>query len=80
MRFEGDAIINTCSVGVLKKDYIKHNPPLPGWKKQALDEIEMGNYVKIFCRFKAKFWGEHEYVFIADKQKGKYPQWMPEKK
>jgi hypothetical protein len=40
----------------------------------------MGNYVKIFCMFKAKFWGNHEYIYIADKKKGKYPQWMTEEK
>jgi len=80
VRFEGDAIICTASVGVLKAGYMKFNPPLPPWKMQALDKIEMGNYVKIFCMFKAKFWGNHEYIYIADHQRGKYPQWMPEAK
>jgi hypothetical protein len=36
VRFEGDAIICTTSVGVLKQDLIQFSPPLPSWKKAAL--------------------------------------------
>lgn len=56
VRFEGDAIICTASVGVLKANLMQFNPPLPKWKTDAIDQIEMGNYVKIFCKFDKPWW------------------------
>ena len=53
------------------------NPPLPGWKKQAIEEMKMANYVKIFCKFSRPWWGPHEYIFFAHDEKGKYAMWMP---
>jgi monoamine oxidase len=75
--FEGDAIVCTASVGVLRAGLMQFSPPLPQWKADALSEVEMGNYVKIFCVFGTKFWDDSEYIFIANNRKGTYPMWMP---
>ena len=77
MRFEGDTIVCTTSVGVLQSGAMTFNPPLPGWKMQAINQVRMANYVKVFAQFSSKWWGHNEYIFMADEQKGKYPMWMP---
>jgi polyamine oxidase len=77
LTFEGDAVVCTASVGVLRANLIQFSPQLPDWKVQALNEIEMGNYVKIYCVFPRKFWDNSEYIFIANERKGTYPMWMP---
>ena len=67
LTFEGDTIVCTASVGAIKEGgCLNFNPPLPSWKRQAFDEIEMGNYVKIFMHFNVKWWKHHEYIFFAD--------------
>lgn len=35
--FEGDHLILTASIGVLKSDLIKFKPQLPAWKKEAIN-------------------------------------------
>ena len=77
MRFEGDAIVCTPSIGVLQSGALEFNPPLPSWKTQAINELRMGNYVKVFVQFSERWWGNHEYIFCASDQKGQYPMWMP---
>ena len=37
----------------------------------------MANYVKIFMIFDTRWWGKHEYIFIANQRRGTYPQWKP---
>jgi monoamine oxidase len=45
--FEGSHALVTVSVGVLKKNKISFNPPLPEAKRQAIDLIQMGNMQKV---------------------------------
>lgn len=71
--FEGDAIVCTASIGVLRSNNLNFNPPLPKWKVDAINEVEMGNYVKIFCTFKERFWGFSEYIFLSSCNKGYFP-------
>ena len=75
--FNGDMIVCTTSIGVLKAGLIEFNPPLPQWKVDAYNQIEMANYVKIFMIFDTKWWSGHEYIFIANQRKGTYPMWEP---
>ena len=67
----------TASIGVLRSGNIQFDPPLPKWKVDAINQVEMGNYVKIYCTFQTRWWDNHEYIFIASNNKGEYPQWMP---
>ena len=75
--FRGDFVVCTTSVGVLKRGLLNFNPPLPNWKLEGLNQIEMANYVKIFAKFKKPWWDRkaHEYIYIASDRKGTYPQW-----
>jgi len=75
--FNGDMVVCTTSVGVLKNSLIEFNPPLPPWKVDAFNQVEMANYVKIYMIFDKKWWGDREYIFIANERKGTYPQWKP---
>lgn len=49
--FNGDIIVCTTSVGVIKAGLMEFNPPLPQWKQDAFGDIEMANYIKIFLIF-----------------------------
>lgn len=77
LTFEGDCIVCTASIGVLQSGNLNFSPPLPKWKVDAVNQVAMGNYVKIFCEFEERFWGNEEYIFIANNRKGTYPMWMP---
>jgi polyamine oxidase len=62
---------------VLKAGLIEFNPPLPQWKVDSYNQIEMANYVKIFCIFNTRWWDSSEYIFVANQRKGTYPMWKP---
>lgn len=65
--FNGDMVVCTTSVGVLKAGLIEFNPPLPPWKVDAFNQTSMANYVKIFMVFDYKWWtDDSEYIFIAN--------------
>ncbi|KAH0833997.1 hypothetical protein J3R83DRAFT_11233 [Lanmaoa asiatica] len=51
-------------------------PPLPGWKTEAINSIEMATYTKIFLQFNETFWFPTEMGLYAGKQRGKYPVWQ----
>ena len=44
-------VISTVSLGVLQNGNIRFSPELPPWKVQALQQIKMAAFVKIFCKF-----------------------------
>lgn len=65
--FNGDLVVCTTSVGVVKAGLMEFNPPLPQWKLDAFNQIEMANWIKIFLIFDTKWWSdENEYIFIAN--------------
>lgn len=51
LNLEADYIISTVSLGVLQRQRINFEPALPDWKKAAIDDQEMGVYMKLFCNF-----------------------------
>ena len=52
--FIADAIVCTVSLGVLKKSKtLTFVPPLPKWKLDALDEIDMFTFSKVFVEFES---------------------------
>ena len=55
---EGDAVLVTIPLGVLKARSIKFQPPLPPWKKEAIDRLGFGPIEKIVLFFKQRFWPE----------------------
>lgn len=51
---EGDAVVISVPVGVLKAGGIAFEPPLPDWKQQAMSVIGMGKLDKVRCCAAAK--------------------------
>jgi monoamine oxidase len=45
--FQASAALLTVSVGVLQKGSIQFQPELPGWKREAISHLHMGNLQKI---------------------------------
>ncbi|KAF5672679.1 n1-acetylpolyamine oxidase [Fusarium denticulatum] len=72
---EADHAICTFSVGVLQNDAVDFKPMLPGWKRETIQQIQMGTYTKIPMQFNETFWPEDtQYSLYADpEQLGYYP-------
>lgn len=66
----------TFSLGVLQHDDVVFNPPLPSWKKEAIQSMTMTTYTKIFLQFPSKFWFDNEMGISADRIRGRYPVWQ----
>lgn len=72
---EAQFAICTFSVGVLQNEAVAFDPPLPRWKREAVDQFQMGTYTKIFMQFEEAFWDPDTQFFLyADsKSRGYYP-------
>ncbi|KAI1143641.1 putative flavin-containing polyamine oxidase [Hypoxylon sp. FL0543] len=75
---EAQHAIATFSVGVLQNDVVKFDPPLPRWKREAIEQFQMGTYTKIFLQFNETFWDQDTQFFLyADNTtRGYYPVWQ----
>lgn len=72
---EAEHAICTFSVGVLQNDVVEFKPKLPRWKREAIEQFQMGTYTKIFMQFNETFWPEDtEYFLYSDpEERGYYP-------
>jgi monoamine oxidase len=61
--FEGDAVIVTLPLGVLKTNGVDFWPPLPRAKREAISRLGMGNLTKVVARFERPFWPRDQYTF-----------------
>lgn len=72
--------ICTFSLGVLQNDVVDFEPPLPSWKQDGIEGMQMGTYTKIFLQFPSdqQFWDENTQFFLyADPiERGWYPVWQ----
>jgi len=74
-----DYAITTFSIGVLQSPAITFSPPLPDWKRTAIETFQMGTYSKIFFQFPPNkvFWDKSKELFLyASPQRGYYPIWQ----
>ena len=55
---EADAVLITVPLGVLKAKTISFDPPLPPWKRQAIERLGFGPIEKIVLLFDKRFWDE----------------------
>jgi monoamine oxidase len=55
-QFEADKVLITASINVLQQELISFQPELPNAKKQAFDQIYMGDGIKVFIQFKERFY------------------------
>ncbi|KAL9948668.1 hypothetical protein D7B24_000626 [Verticillium nonalfalfae] len=72
---EAEYAICTFSVGVLQNDVVEFKPRLPVWKREAIEQFQMGTYTKIFMQFNESFWPEDaQFLLYADEdERGWYP-------
>jgi len=61
--YEGDAVLVTVPLGVLKENVIMFNPPLPDWKQAAIDRLGFGNLNKVVLCFDKVFWDQNHTLF-----------------
>ncbi|KAI1326643.1 amine oxidase [Xylariaceae sp. FL0255] len=75
---EAEHAITTFSMGVLQNDVVEFKPALPRWKREAIEQFQMGTYTKIFFQFNETFWPEDtQYFLYADSDtRGYYPVWQ----
>ncbi|KAI1393355.1 putative flavin-containing polyamine oxidase [Hypoxylon trugodes] len=75
---EAQHAISTFSVGVLQNDVVEFDPPLPRWKREAIEQFGMATYTKIFFQFNETFWDrDTQYFLYADNiTRGYYPVWQ----
>ncbi|KAF7824581.1 polyamine oxidase 1-like [Senna tora] len=77
--YEADYLILSVSIGVLQSDLIAFNPPLPRWKSEAIEKLDLIVYTKIFLKFPYKFWPsgpEKEFFIYAHDRRGYYTFWQ----
>ncbi|KAI0010193.1 amine oxidase [Xylariaceae sp. FL0662B] len=75
---EAQHAIATFSLGVLQNKAVDFDPPLPRWKREAIEQFQMGTYTKIFLQFNETFWDRSTQFFLyADNRtRGYYPVWQ----
>ncbi|TAE03287.1 MAG: FAD-dependent oxidoreductase [Bacteroidetes bacterium] len=54
--FDADYAIITLPLGVLKKNVVSFDPPLPNSKVKAIEKVGMGNINKVALVFEKSFW------------------------
>jgi monoamine oxidase len=54
--YEGDHLIVTLPLGVLKSGDVKFEPPLPKSKQAAIDRLGVSYLEKLFLEFEEVFW------------------------
>ena len=70
--FTADYALCTFGSGVLNRGSVKFDPPLPGWKKEAIYRLRPVYYTKIFLKFPSKFWGDSEWILHVSAQKTRH--------
>ncbi|KAF9243706.1 hypothetical protein DTO006G1_6883 [Penicillium roqueforti] len=62
-KFLADHVVFTGSLGVLKQQKIKFEPPLPDWKRGAIDRLGFGIMNKVILVFEEPFWDTKRDMF-----------------
>ena len=76
--YSADAIVCTVSLGVLQNNkQIAFTPPLPEWKRKALNEVQMFLFSKVYVQLDHEFWStiKNQLIF-ATERRGHYPLFM----
>jgi monoamine oxidase len=61
--FESEFVIITLPVGVLQRNKIQFNPPLPKEKVEAISKIPFGVFNKLILEFESAFWKSKQTLF-----------------
>ena len=62
---EADFVVSSIPLGVLKRQKIDFQPPLPDWKKGAIQRIGYGVLNKVVLVYDQAFWDESRDIFGA---------------
>ncbi|KAJ5206229.1 Winged helix-turn-helix transcription repressor DNA-binding [Penicillium cf. griseofulvum] len=62
-KFMADHVVFTGSLGVLKQQNIKFEPPLPDWKRGAIERLGFGIMNKVILVFEEPFWDTKRDMF-----------------
>jgi monoamine oxidase len=75
---QGDAIIVTVPIAVLKAGAIAFDPPLQRSHQQALDQLDAGRVEKVVLRFAERWWptSPSGYFRIIGDQPGQSSEWL----
>lgn len=65
---EADSVVCTVPLGVLKKNVIQFEPPLPAAKKRAIHRLGTGLLNKCALSFPQVFWQDSDFLALAGEQ------------
>ncbi|CAF3301431.1 unnamed protein product [Rotaria socialis] len=67
-------VIITIPLGCLKRETILFEPPLPDWKRNAINQMGMGLMNKLIVQFSTSFWDSDMCSFLhaCNKQRGRF--------
>ena len=74
--FEGDQVVVTVPLGVLKTEALSFDPPLGADHLEAVERLAMGTLEKIALRFPERFWAEsiRQITHVSDDRA--FPDWV----
>ncbi|PVH98183.1 hypothetical protein DM02DRAFT_596399 [Periconia macrospinosa] len=61
--FEGDEIVLSTPLGVLKSGSVDFQPPLPAWKQNVIERMGFGLLNKVILVYEEAFWEPHRDMF-----------------
>ena len=75
--FSAQAAVVTLPLGVLKSGAVTFDPPLPGWKSDAIGRLNMGVLNKCYLKFPSVFWEEESHLLgYVSEEKGHWCEWL----
>ena len=71
--------VSTVSIGELQSDesVLRFDPPLPKWKRDAINKFGMTHVLRVFVKFNYSFWDQVLFIDRFDKIRGRYPTFQP---
>lgn len=75
--FDGDYVVCSLPLGVLKAKTVAFDPPLPDDYQSNIDNLAFGTVTKLALKFTEPFWDiETQYFGIMTSEKGRWNYWL----
>ncbi len=75
--FEGDFVLVTLPLGVLKDSDVRFDPAISASKKNAIKKIGVGQINKLALKFEKPFWQtDRDFIGYLSKRKGEFPLFL----
>lgn len=74
--FAADSVVVTVPLGVLKKENISFDPPLPSEKQSAISSLKMGLLNKLYLKFDDVFWDKQLHFIPPPNETAAWPMWF----